>query len=136
MRTEKNILWADDKKLFESMKGHYSSVNEENFFKNIQYKQEYECSALNDLLVSEYENSDEIYVVREIYDEYVVGHGIGTNGAQEEHVMNLSEALSLNLKELGFIDRDLTLLEWLRECDYAVVNYERNYDLRENGKRS
>lgn len=136
MRTEKNILWADDKKLFESMKGHYSSVNEENFFKNIQYKQEYECSALNDLLVSESENSDEIYVVREIYDEYVVGHGIGTNGAQEEHVMNLSEALSLNLKELGFIDRDLTLLEWLRECDYAVVNYERNYDLIENGKRS
>ena len=37
-------------------------------------------------------------------EEYVVGHGIGTDGAYETHVMNLSEALALNLKELGFID--------------------------------
>lgn len=135
MNTEKNELWDVDKNLFASMKGKYISVNEENFFKNIQYKQEYECTALNDLLVSEYENHDEIYIVREIYEEYVVGHGIGTNGAHEAHVMNLSEALALNLKEIGFIDRDLTLWEWLRECDYAVVNYERNYDIIENGKR-
>ena len=78
---EKNMLWEEDEKLFASMKGKYRSVNEENFFKNIQYKQEYECTALNDLLVSEYENADEIYVVREIYEEYVVGHGIGTNVA-------------------------------------------------------
>ena len=132
----KNMLWKEDEKLFASMKGKYRSVNEENFFKNIQYKQEYECTALNDLLVSEYENADEIYVVREIYEEYVVGHGIGTNGACKEHVMCLSEALALNLKELGYIDRDLTLWEWLRECDYSVVNYERNYDIIENGKRN
>ena len=136
MKPEKNKLWDVDKKLFESMKGKYISVNEENFFTNIQYKQEYECTALNDVIVSAYENNDEIYVVREIYEEYVVGHGIGTNGAYEEHVMNLSEALALNLKDLGYIDRNLTLWEWLRECDYAVVNYERNYDIIENGKRS
>jgi hypothetical protein len=136
MTQEKNKLWDVDQNLFESMKGNYISENEENFFKNIQYKQEYECTALNDVLVSAYENNDELYVVREIFEEYVVGHGIGTNGAYEEHVMNLSEALALNLKDLGFIDRNLTLWEWLRECDYAVVNYERNYDIIENGKRS
>ncbi len=135
MKLNKNKLWEADEKLFASMKGNYKSLNEENFFKNMQYKQEYECTALNDVLVSAYENNDEIYVIREIYEEYVVGHGIGTDGAYEEHVMNLSEALALNLKDLGFIDRDLTLWEWLRECDYAVVNYERNYDIIENGKR-
>ena len=112
------------------------SANEENFFKNMQYKQEYEPTALNDLIVSEYENDDEIYIVRMYNDEYVVGHGIDTDGAFEEHVMCLSEALMLNLKSLRFIDRDLTLWEWLRECDYTVVNYERNYDILENGKRS
>ena len=122
--------------LFESMKGHYQSVNEENFFKNMQFKQEYECTSLNDLIVSEYENEDEIYIVRKYNEEYVVGNGIGTDGAQEEHVMNLSEALALNLKDLGFLNRDVTLLQWLRECDYQVVNYERNYDIIENGKRS
>jgi len=135
MSSEKNKLWDVDEELFASMKGNYVSVNEETFFKNIQYKQEYECTLLNDLLVSEYENDDEIYVVREIFEEYVVGHGIGTDGAQEEHVMNLSEALALNLKELGFIDRDLTLWDWLRECDYCVVNYERNYDILKSPPR-
>lgn len=136
MNTKKHELWDEDKKLFESMKGHYQSVNEENFFKNMQFKQEYECTSLNDLIVSEYENEDEIYIVREYNEEYVVGHGIETDGVQEEHVMNLSEALALNLKDLGFLNRDVTLLQWLRECDYQVVNYERNYDIIENGKRS
>ena len=136
MNTKKHELWDEDKKLFESMKGHYQSVNEENFFKNMQFKQEYECTSLNDLIVSEYENEDEIYIVREYNEEYIVGHGIETDGVQEEHVMNLSEALALNLKDLGFLNRDVTLLQWLRECDYQVVNYERNYDIIENGKRS
>ena len=133
MSTKKHKLWDADARLFASMKGKYQSVNEENFFKNMQYKQEYEVTALNDLIVSEYENDDEIYIVRMYNEEYVVGHGIDSDGAQEEHVMCLSDALSLNLKDLGFIDRDLTLFQWLRERDYDVVNYERNFDLTENG---
>ena len=101
---------------------------------NMQYKEEYQATALNDLLVSEYENPDEIYIVRMYNEEYIVGQGVGIDGANEVHVMCLSQAL--NLKELGFLDRDLTLLDWLRECDYSVVNYERNYDLMAYGKRS
>ena len=136
MQIVKHKLWEEDAILFASMVDNYVSANEENFFKNMQYKQEYEPTALNDLIVSEYENDDEIYIVRMYNDEYVVGHGIDTDGAFEEHVMCLSEALMLNLKSLRFIGRDLTLWEWLRECDYTVVNYERNYDILENGKRS
>jgi len=131
--TEKHRLRDADLELFSSMEGKYLSANEKNFFQNMRYKQEFEVTALNDLLVSEYDNADEIYVVREYYEEYVVGFGIDSNGANEEHVMCLSEALNLNLKDLGFIQRDLTLLQWLRECDYKVVNYERNYDLNKNG---
>lgn len=129
MNMRKHELCSADKKLFARMKENYCSINEENFFKNMQYKEEYEASALNDLLVSEYENKDEIYVVRMCNEEYVVGQGIGTDGAREEHVMSLSGALSLNLKKLGFIEENLTLWEWLRRNDYKVVNYERNYDL-------
>lgn len=136
MNVEKHKLWDEDASLFASMSGKYQSANEENFFRNMQYKQEYEPTALNDLIVSEYENDDEIYIVRMYNDEYVVGHGIDTDGACEEHTMCLNDALSLNLKTLGYIDRNLTLLEWLRECDYSVVDYERNYDILENGKRS
>ena len=128
---ENNIheLWAEDKALFERMRGNYVSNNEANFFKNIQYKQEHEITGLNDLLISEYENPDEIYLVRMYYDEYLLGYKIDSNGEFEEHVMNLSEVLALNLKELGYINRNLTLLEWLRENDYAYVNYNRNNDL-------
>ena len=136
MNTTIHELCDADKQLFASMKDKYISVNEENFFKNIQYKQEYECTALNDLLVSEYENDDEIYIVREYNEEYVIGQGIGTDGGNEEHVMCLAEALALNLKQAGFIERDITLWNWLRERDYAVVNYERNYDVIAYGKRS
>ena len=102
----------------------------------MQFKQEYEVTALNDLLVSEYENDDEIYVVRMNYEEYVIGHGIDTDGANEIHVMNLSEALSVNFKNEGLLDCDITLWQWLRKKDYKIVNYGRNYDLIENGKRS
>lgn len=92
-------------------------------------EQEYEPTALNDLIVSENENKDEIYMVRMYNEEYVIGHGVGSDGANEVHAMCLSEALALNLKLLGFIERNLTLWQWLRECDYSVVNYKRNYDI-------
>ena len=130
MKREKHRLSREDSALFESMKGRYVSENEAEFFRKMQHKEEQEITGLNELLVSEYENDDEIYLVREYYEEYLVVHGIGTDGAEEEHVMTLSDALSLNLKELGFIDRDLTLLEWLRESGYRYVNYDRNYDLK------
>ena len=136
MDNTKNQLWDVDAKLFASMKTGSLTPNEANFFSNMQFKQEYEVTALNDLLVSEYENDDEIYVIRMNYDEYVVGHGIETDGAQEVHVMNLSEALAINFKTEGFLNRDITLWQWLREKDYVIVNYGRNYDLTENGKRS
>lgn len=136
MKTSKHKLWDVDAQLFASMRDHSLTPNEANFFKNMQFKQEYEVTALNDLLVSEYENDDEIYVVRMNYEEYVIGHGIDTDGANEIHVMNLSEALSVNFKNEGLLDCDITLWQWLRKKDYKIVNYGRNYDLIENGKRS
>lgn len=129
MKNKNNKLWDVDKDLFERMKGNYISENEAIFFRNIQHKQEYEISGLNDLLISEYENPDEIYLIRLYYEEYIIGYKIGSDGEFEVHVMNLSDALSLNLKDVGFLSRNLTLFEWLRENDYSYVNYNRNYDL-------
>lgn len=126
---KKHKLWDEDVILFASIVGKYQSENEERFFKNMQNKEEYEPTALNDLIVSENENKDEIYMVRMYNEEYVIGHGVGSDGANEVHAMCLSEALALNLKLLGFIERNLTLWQWLRECDYSVVNYKRNYDI-------
>jgi hypothetical protein len=68
MDNTKNQLWDVDAKLFASMKTESLTPNEANFFSIMQFKQEYEITALNDLLVSEYENDDEIYFIRMNYD--------------------------------------------------------------------
>lgn len=42
--------------------------------------------------------------------------------------MTLKETLDANLKEIGVLDRDITLLQWLRERDYKGVEYDHNFD--------
>jgi hypothetical protein len=119
-------LWDVDIALFERMKGHYQSPKEENFFRNLEFKQLNKPTVCNELLVSEHDNADEIYLVRIEYEEYLVGHGLG-NQQEEEHVMNLSEALAINLKNIGF-QRGITMWQWLKENDYKFVRYDRDYE--------
>lgn len=125
MKTNSNKLWDVDEKLFASLEGNYQSANEAVFFRNMKYKQEHEVALSNDLIVSEADNIDEIYLVRVEYDEYIVGKGY--DEMHEIHVMNLSEALSTDLSILG-LNRTLSLFDWLKERDYAGVLYDHNYD--------
>lgn len=126
MNAIQNELWPEDKALFESMEGYYQSDNEREFFEKQRYKQECVMTSSNDLLLHEDNNQDRIYIVRCWYEEYVVGGLLYKQG--EEHYMNLSEALNANLKEIGVLDRDITLLQWLRERDYKGVEYDHNFD--------
>ena len=127
MKAIANKLWPEDYKLFDNMEGHYISENEKSFFEKMKFKMENEIAPSNDLIMFEEDNDEHIYIVRCIYDEFIVGHGTKSHYDEEYHVMNLSEALSANLKTLGFIDRDITLLEWLRERDYEGIRYNHNY---------
>lgn len=129
MEENKNLLWKEDEILFKSMEDRYQTNNEANFFRNLRYKQEYEVALSNDLLISEHDNNDYIYFVRVEYDEYIVGCGIGEKNQKEIHVMNLSEALSVRLRTLGYQGEDISLLQWLRQRDYNSVMYDHNYDL-------
>lgn len=127
MEPVRNDIWDADKSLFENMEGNYVSDAEAVFFRNMKYKQEYEPSLANDVIVSENDNPDELYLVRVEYDEYLIGKG--KDETSEIHLMNLSEALSTNLKLIGVGNGDTTLLEWLRSNDYSYVRYNRNYDM-------
>lgn len=124
MDSKKNELWEVDRQLFDRMETEAISPNETNFFRNMRFKQECEITACNDLILSADSNTDKLFIVRIIYDEYEVG----ILSQPRLHVMNLSEALNLNLKENGLLDRDITLLQWLRERDYQGVLYDHNYD--------
>lgn len=120
-----NKLVKEDAELFEFMKSHYQSENEKEFFEKLRYKQENVLTVANDLILSERNNDDGLYIVRCIFEEYIVGQEDVT---EEQHVMCLYDALNLNLKAAGLLDRDITIFQWLRERDYAGVEYDHNYD--------
>ena len=119
------FMWDEDIALFRRMEGNYQSEREREFFEKLKYKEENVLTVSNDLLMSEYDNEDKIYIVREEYSEFVVGR---EDVVDEQHYMNLSETLSANLRETGLLDRDITLFQWLRERDYKGVMYDHNYD--------
>ncbi len=119
------FMWDEDIALFRRMEGNYQSDREREFFEKLKYKEENVLTVSNDLLMSEYDNEDKIYIVREEYSEFVVGR---EDILEEQHYMNLSETLSANLRETGLLDRDITLFQWLRERDYKGVMYDHNYD--------
>ena len=116
MKNPENKLWKEDEDLFTSMIGHYVSDKERTFFEKMRYKMEYEIDPSNDLIMFEEDNEDHIYILRCVYEEIII-----------VHVMTLSEALNANLKELGFLKSDITLLEWLRGRDYEGIRYNHNY---------
>lgn len=39
--------------------------------------------------------------------------------------MNIAEVMDINLKFAGYIQQDLTVLEWLRMHDFQMVHYDR-----------
>lgn len=124
--TNKNTLWDADKNLFASMKHDSISHEEYNFFRNMEFKELHEPTLSNDLIMSEKNNADKIYIVREVYDEYVIGCSL--HPEDEVHVMNLSEALSTNLQSIGLSEKNETLWDWLRSINYKGITYNHNYD--------
>ena len=124
-----NKLWKKDEELFSSIEGHYTSSDEKVFFVNMKHKMEFEPAMSNDLIMSEHDNEDGIYIVR-CYDyEFIIGCHVGDTFKEEKYTMNFSDALETNLKDCGFIDDNLTLLEWLRKRNFKGVQYYHNYDL-------
>lgn len=128
MNTIQNILHIDDKELIEGILSTTESANERLFFETLRFRQENVFTAANDLLLSERDNEDQIYLVRIYFDEYEIGHCSQEGYDAEYHAMNLSEAMAVNLSHLGYIDRDMTLLDWLRARDYKGIRYDRNFD--------
>lgn len=111
--------------IFATMKTASITPEELNFFFNMKFKEEHELSLSNDLIMSEKENAYGIYIVRELYDEYVIG--CIDNPKNEVHVMNLSEALIVKLSEIG-INRNESIFEWLRSINYKGISFNHNYD--------
>lgn len=127
METRNNKLWPEDRKLFTVMRINSITPEEFNFFQNMQFKEEHEPTLSNDVILSENDNIERIYIVREGYDEYIVG--CSNHAKSEVHVMNLTEALNINLSTIGVKDPKYeTIGEWLRSINYNGISYNHNYD--------
>lgn len=120
-------LFPADAHLFKEMAGNYTSDNEKKFFETMKYKEENEPVGTQDILFLENSNEDGIYFIREGFCEYLIGARYGV------HVMPLADALQVNLKDLGCVNKNMTLLDWLRQRDYKGISYDNNLDYKDNG---
>ncbi len=121
-----NKLWPEDAVILDELIAHPHTDNERAFFSALRAKMENELAPCKEVHFSEKDNSDAIFLLRDGYDEFIIGTGDENNPAESVHVMSLSEALNVNLKDAGFINRNLTLLEWLRERDYKDAMFDHN----------
>ena len=129
MENKKTKLIAEDASLFKGMEGKYVSNEEKEFFERMKFKIEYEPAPANDLIMSNRNNDDGIYIVR-CYDyEFRIGCRCGKEYKEEFYAMDFHDALNVNLRECGFIDENLSLLDWLRKLNYKGIEYNHNFDL-------
>ena len=120
-----NELWPEDVELLEQMKDKYQSENERIFFENIHVKMLSEYAPCGDCLLYSKSNEDELYIDRVEYSEFVIGSG-KSEKQFNLHTMSFAEAMNANLEEIGALDRDITLWQWLRERDYEGIMYDQN----------
>lgn len=120
-----NKLWPQDEDLFSNSEKENISASEENFFHKMQTKMLDENAPWPETLVWENDNPDCLYLLRPGYDEFILGKGCSREEwlQSEVHKMNLYDVLSTNLKETNLLNRDITLLQWLREQDFSCVRY-------------
>ena len=108
------------------MEGNYISNNEKLFFETLYVKMQTECAPCREALLIEPDNEDNLFFLREGYDEFILGTSKDGIASPVLHTMKLKDVLDANLKKLGLIESDITLHQWLRNRDYQGIMYNRN----------
>ena len=91
---------------FQAMEGKYVSENEKVFFETMLRKIQTEYASFRDKIIDYDENPDELYLYREIYDEFYVGrystkiedNPVEVNGLFRSKVLRNSDQLDAGLK--------------------------------------
>lgn len=111
-------------KMFKEMEGKYASENERKFFETMLLKIQTEYASLTETIIDYSENPDELYLYREIYDDFIIGRY--TTKIEDNPVLEsgLFRLLALDLSEFKLFPEPITLWEWLRKNDYQNVHYD------------
>ncbi len=118
-------LPIEDKELYKEINGHFFSEKERTFFEEMLCKEIYDCPMSTfDVIMSEKDNNERLFIQKEYNSEYAIGrfHNDDRYTVMEERPICLSELVNTDLFPL--LDKHITVLEWLRERDYAGVRYD------------
>lgn len=121
MKRSKHELCEVDKTLFAQMEGHYQSENERLFFENLKYKEEFVVASGWDVLLSPQANKEQILFYRDSYDWYMIERK-DKNHYYIEEFYGLANALAAPASKWD-VGED-TILDWLRQRDYAGIRYD------------
>lgn len=118
----------EDVELFKAMEAGYVSDNEHKFFEEMKRKELYEFPVSTfDVLMSEEDNDDGLYIVKCYYSEYVVGIST-SSGAAKLNFVPTSLKAALNVDLFPLLGRHETILDWLRKRDYKGVKYDYEWE--------
>lgn len=105
-----------------------TSDKEREFFKNIRFKILHETAFSNDVLMSDIDNNDGLFIIRSGIDDILIG--INAADTSEKTMPceyeGIFHALEQDLHR--YIGRHVSLLEWLRERNYKGIRYDANND--------
>lgn len=105
-----------------------AQTNEECYFlERIKAKEMGEFAPSADLLVSERDNADQLFLVRYYFTEYKIDSMSARRGSS---IYSISFEDLMNEDLCPLLCRHMTVLEWLREQKFACVGYYGNYALK------
>lgn len=116
----------EDIRLLDSHPRSDESPNEQKFWREMKKKVLGEFAPSADLLMSEHDNDEEIYLVRYYFHEFRIGRG-RTNERKKGAIYIDSFADAINVDLFPLLDRHVSLIEWLREVDFRGIDYDGNY---------
>ncbi len=119
-------LAAEDVALFKRALPKAITSKEREFLEKMHDKETGEFAAEADRLMSEHDNTDELYIIRYYFTDYRIGRGlVGRRCSECIYLDSLAKALAADLHPL--LGRHVTLLDWLRERDFQGINYQGNF---------
>lgn len=105
-----------------------AQTNEERYFlERIKAKEMGEFAPSADLLVSERDNADQLFLVRYYFTEYKIDSMSARSGSSI-YCISFEDLMKEDLGQL--LGRRVTILDWLREQKFACVGYYGNYALK------
>lgn len=118
-------LCESDRILFEEMQKKQFPEWERIFFEKMREKEEGEFAPSADIVINEYSNADEIYLIRYYYNEYKIGRGLPRHRCAKA-IYNDSLDATLNTDIFPLLGRHISFLSWLEENQFRCVDYNGN----------